>query len=396
MKRIFIFLQLFILSLSSFGQTRHLSQIFNLEKQILLNDGIKATSFMMGCEDGGKIYLCRGDAFQMSSTDYDAPVHIIDYVNDKQETIYLPYPGAKKTRRDAYFQWLNNMCVKGNKIVFAHNTSLLIYEGKQGKWKLTKALPVSKPRYVYFIDETIYVVSEENYGYEVYSYDEGDAEVKKVFDHRLEAEFLIQYGPNNFVAKDSKYLYALSAPKFNIARYNKMGDKINTLAIQIPAWQNMSQQYIDKFNALPYGSDRAIASFYASKKYSFPLAVMPLNERSFLFCYHHYDTIAQSQSCPLIFTKISDEWDSYQYEQVVDYFEDDQVIAEGFFPVYYSGVNLKLSFLIEDGMVQLCNESNVDMIGMTGQEYAAAAEAFYKKNDPIFKLRILKLKDEYR
>lgn len=389
---------LFLFSAFSYAQVLHISNYFKLENQLTLTQYTEEESSkeLVGYGDEQYIYFCKKRAFQNKETNYDAIIYTVNYKNGLQSTLRLPFPEDKKSLGNARKYWIYGISAYKDTILLATQTSNLLYTYENGIWKLANSISISNSDFSWLHQQHIYTISEDNsHGFKLWRAPLNEKSMTEVCKFNLLAHFLLQYGPNGFIKPDQKgNLYFINAPEMALHKYNIDGELLASCPIELPEWAPMSSDYINKINAMPYSSDRAMYAYFQSAKFSFPLEVLPINDNTFLLSYHHYDTIQQKESLKMLFIKIDHKWEHSQYERCTSTFSLNEIIDEEAFPIYTYQPELCLSLSIPNGVAQISKETMIDCHGMTGEEYVRAKEQFLNTHKPIMTLNIIKLKDE--
>lgn len=396
MKRLFLLISyvLFLCLSSVWGQ--HLSDYFILKSQFELTNYTEDNPReLVGTADGDKIYFCRKRAFCNQETNFDATIYIVDYKENRQYSIALPFPEEKKTINAARKYWIYGIFAMGKKLLLATQSAILVYCKEEDTWQLHNRVPIQNPDFAWITQQQVYAITEDNRsGFHLWSSHLDSKKMDCICTFELKAHFLLQYGPNGFIKRLENSLYFLNSPDFSLIKYNLKGEMMKKVNLQIPNSTRMPEDYISKVNAMPYGSDRAMYAYYHSSKFTFPLEIFPLNDTLFLISYHEYNTSSQKEALKMMVLNMDSSWEHVDYHYVETSFAQNEVIADNAFPIYYNQPELCLWVPLSNGIAQISKEAQVLYKGKTGSEYAKAKESYWQNNPPVYMLKIMELKEK--
>ena len=376
------------------AQEQYLSDYFVLKHQFKLTGYTEENSReLVGNAFDSKIYFCKKRAFFNKETNYEAAIYVVDYEENKQYLITLPFPEVKKSANAARKYWIYGIFASEKQMLLATQSAVLIYKNMNGVWKLQNSIPIQNPDFVWIAQQKVFAITEDNrMGFHLWSSSLEAERMDSVAAFELKAHFLLQYGPNGFMKRNGNSLYFLNSPDFSIVKYNLEGEVMNKVSIQIPNSTLMPADYISKVNAMPYGSDRAMYAYYHSSQFTFPLEIFPLSDTLFLISYHEYDASSQKEALKMIILKMDTMWSQVAYHHVEMNFPQDEVIKEDAFPIYYNQPELCLWVPLSNGIAQISKETEVSCKGKTGKEYTIAKEKYLQNNPPLYLLKIMELK----
>ncbi len=393
-KALSVIITLFIMSTTTFSQDEglHISNYFTIEKEINISND--EDSKLVGCGDNDFYMYCSCKAFADKKNDYQATIHSINILTGEESQFVLPFPEEKANALAARNYWIYAINIKDDNVILSTQYAILFYtQTESGKYELTQNFPTDMPVFSYFYKGGVYFGCMDNsMGFRLKYQKLKSDKQNEIQTFEMDAPFLLQYGPNGFLKKTDQYIYFLNSPDFRIRKYDLLGNQLAEIKISLPNWHPMDQDYIQKLAQMEYGGDRAVYSFYHSQKYSFPLGIIPLNDSNFIITYHQYYPADSSQQIEAIILTTNADWTQWNYVPTSFEFPQDHVIQKEEFPVYFTHFENLLLFSTQNRFWQMSQEADIPYVGKTWSDYQQEKQKYYKKNEPIIKLRVLKYK----
>lgn len=372
----------------------HLSHFFIEKNVVKASDDFPER--IVGCAYNDSFVYCSCTAFRDKDNNYQATIFALNSKTGEQSQLMIPFPEAKANMMTARNYWIYAINVTEEKIILSTQYAILFYGlDEDGEYELQQRVPTSfSPEFTYYFKGSIYYSCQDNeMGFRLVQQKINSNKQHEVQQFIIDAPFLLQYGPNGFIKATDEYIYFLNSPKFCLQKYSLTGNKIAEINIEIPNWHTMDPDYIQEMGKMEYGGDRAMYSYYHSKKYSFPLEVIPLNDRNFLLTYHQYDVADSTDGIDMILLCTNDDWSNYHYYPVSVIFPKEHVVQNDEFPIYYHHIEKCLSFSTHNMLWQLVKETDVPYRGKKWGDYENQKQEYLKKNDVVLKLRVMEFKD---
>lgn len=396
-KKNFLIVLLLCLALLPLMAQQHLSQAFELEEEWTLNanNDVLQAQGMVGCVEGNFLYCCHRRGFQNKENGFRATVCAIKLSTGEATDYALLLPEKKANATTARRYWIRGVNVKGNKLFLSVQNAILVYQrGKGNRYDFINRIPADLPDCLSLKHGQLAIVERvpEEGRFILKQQGEQGAVLDSVIGLQLPAPFMLQYEPNGFVKQLGEALYFLASPEPRIEKYSSDGEFLAVIRPQLPAWRAMPDELVRKISAMPYGSDRAMYTFFQTKEYSFPLAVHPLNDSILMLSYHQYDTFEKKEQALTALVYYSVRAGVLRVESYSHFFAEDSVIGEGMFPLYYA--QRELCLMVTDGerLVQVVREAPVEWCGRTGRAYADSVDRYFADGLPVFRVRVAKLR----
>lgn len=398
-KKVFLIMILFCLGILPVMAQQHLSVAFELEEEWILDPdkGVFQPQGMVGCVDGNVLFCCHRRGFQNKEDGFRATVCAIDISNGCQSYFTVPLPEKKANAAIARRYWIRNIYAEGNRLFLSVQNAVLIYQkGKGNRYEFLKKIPADLPECLSLENgklASVERVPEE--GRFVLKQQRGQgALLDSVMGLQLPGPFILQYEPNGFVGQSGCALYFLASPELRIEKYSSEGELLAVIRPHLPAWRAVPDELVRKISAMPYGSDRAMYTFFQTKGYSFPLAVHPLNDSILMLSYHQYDTIGHKEQMLTALVQYGEKGAVMRVKPYSHFFEEDSIIDEEQFPLYYAQRELCLQVMDGERIVQIVREAPVEWRGKTGREYSDSVDRYFADGQPEFRLRVAKLRED--
>lgn len=393
MKNISNFLLLLLLfDIHALAQTKkpHLSNFFTIEKE--LNIQIEVDGRIVGGVYHDTLLYCSPTAFIDKENNFQATIYMINAKTGEQTQFLIPFPENRANNAAARRYWIYGIGMNEKQLILSTQFAILLYsQASNGRFEFVQKIPTDMPVFSCFHKGSIFFACMDNAtGFKLYEQKLRSDKQLLIYEFKLDAPFLLQYGPNGFIKATHQFVYFLNTPSFLLQKFTLKGEKMAEIKIELPNWKQMDQAYIQQLEQMDYGGDRAMYSLYHSKPYSFPLEVIPINDHNFLLTYHCIDTIAERDAIEMIWLTTNDDWTDYTYQPCSFMFDSNHVMQQSDYPVYYYQYNKILSVTNDDRLWQIAKESDLPYCGKKWGTYETEQEQFYTNHEPIIKLRVLK------
>lgn len=375
----------------------HISKAFELESERTIAQNVEGFTHqgMLGWVKEDVLYCCYRGGFQNKETGFAAEVISIDLTTGYVENFTLPLPEKKVSALAARKYWIRGIGFVGNKIALSVQNGLLIYrQGRDDHYEFEERIAVELPDKIASKDDKLLVVrrNPEEGRFVLERQHDGRKGLDSIKELQLSAPFMLQYEPNGFVKLSEGSVYFLASPELRIEKYDDEGKKMSEICPQLPKWRAIPDKLVRKISEMPYGSDRAMFTFFQTKTYSFPLEVNPLCDSVLLLSYHQYDSIEKKEGVFTALIAYDQTGRVTRIEPYTHFFPTDSIIERDAFPLYYAQRELCLQVTDGDRIVQIVREAPVEWRGLTGQQYIGAAEQYFADHPPVVRVRVARLK----
>ena len=375
----------------------HLSNVFELEGEWIVDhdNRVFQPQGMVGCVEDGILFCCHRRGFQSKESNFHATVCAINLSTGQEIDYFVPFPEKKASPSASHKYWIRNILTEGNKLFMATQNSVLLYKkGKGNRYEFVGRLPMDLPDCLFIKNGKLAAVERVP--------EEGRFILKQQGEHgntldsamalQLPGPFMLQYEPNGFVKQSGKALYFLASPELRVEKYSTNGELLSVICPELPYWRAIPDEMVRRISDMPYGSDRAMYTFFHTKEYSFPLAVHPLGDSLLMLSYHQYDTLEKKEEVLTALVRYGKKGDILRMEPYSHFFEEDSVIGEKMFPLYFAQRELCLQVVDDERIVQVVREAPIEWRGKTGHGYNDSVEQYFANGTPEFRVRVAKLR----
>ena len=396
-KKCFLMMLFLWLTISPMLAQPHLSQAFDLKEEWTLdsdNDVLQPQG-MVGCVEGDILYCCHRRGFHNKENGFRATICAINLSTGTVTDFSIPLPEKKANAATARRYWIRCMGVEGNRLFVSVQSAILVYQkGRGNRYEFVRRIPADLPDCLSLKNgklATVERVPEEG-RFILKQQGEHGEESDSVIGLQLPGPFMLQYEPNGFVHQSGNAWYFLASPELRIEKYSLEGKRLAVICPQLPAWKPIPDELVQKISAMPYGSDRAMYTFFHTKTYSFPLAVCPLSDSLLMLSYHQYDTMMKKEQVLTALVRYCDGGEVLWVDPYSHFFAEDSVINGGMFPLYYAQRELCLQVADGERLVQIVREAPVEWRGRTGRAYTDSVDRYFADGLPAFRVRVANLR----
>lgn len=379
-------------TIAAFGQS-WIGSSFNLDTSIVLQHTFQDQNLsrLKSCVHDEVFYCIEMDAFHHKESGYNAVLHALSLRDYAQADIPLPFPSTKERKEQlATKLWIYDLSFDKDFLVLSAQDLLLLYRRKNDStfsFEAMHAHPNSKTAYLH--EGYLYILEEDHdTGYKWFRRPIRGGHEEIILDLAYEAPHVVQANPNRYLFHDSTALYFLSTRFPVLHKYSLNGNHLEDINFDLPQWHPFSEDYIQKSLSVPYGVERIYATMDEIFEYSYPKVVFPLGN-TYLLYYTQYDTLT-GKSRPA-FASI-DETGRTRLHHAQD--TSQAPYSDGRFPFnLFDTQEDKAHTSWNDLLLEISAEDTSDWHGRTPDEYKQAREAYFKRNDPVFKIRIMRYKN---
>lgn len=404
MKKIHLFILISFFEISVFSQTDllpHASSIFQIDTSFSLkyyteefeNYELIATIYQ------NRLYFCRIKAYQFDEKEKKARIYTVNLRTKEQSFFDLDFPTeVDKKYRNVNHYWISGLAVEKNKLVVFAQDKFLVYEKLSDEKYIFKQLiyfyDVDKG---YFYDNYLYTFKKDrNRGYFLYRYDTNFVKKEEVIALSFEAPFLMQFSPNRYLSIEEDYFYVLETARPTVKKFSLHGEIIDSISFfTLYPWQQIPSSLTDEIMQLNYGVERIYYALQHNNTNSYPTKIFPFKNGNLLIAYHQYD-----------FDRGRPYYDLTYYEDFVETSErgvsthlrrllyDEDTLSDNLFPYYCYDGNMCIAVPWQNSIIQISKEADIVTQNMAVKDYNRARNDYFKYDDPIFVMRILKLKEK--
>lgn len=338
----------------------------------------------------GEFYYVESTAFQKSGKAFTASIQRLSLYDYNQTTVSLPLPEELKKNSIVQSFWINDFDFQGDQAAISVQDLILLYhKSENGSWTYDTLIEHPNVKVVYFRNGNLFYLEEQHdNGYLWFQRSNVIGREEFVRPLQYDAPHVVQASPNRYLFHDTHYVYFLSNRFAKLSKYSMDGKWVEDIDFPIPQWHPFEASYIEKTLSVPYGIERIHATMADIFSYSYPKIVYPIGN-DYLMYYTQYDTLTGKSRLQYV---ILDKARKLRYYHCKDDSQD--VYDCNRFPFNLLNITEdKARTTWNDCLIELTAESNVDWRGLSPSAYEQAKESFFRRNDPIYKIRIIRYKN---
>ena len=336
-------------------------------------------------------YFTDMRAFQRKETNYDAVIHALSLDDYAQQDIRLPFPPTTERReRASGTYWIYDFDLSGDLLVVATQEQLLVYRRTGAmQYVFDTLFPHRNCKAAYLHDGSLFYLEEDHdVGYRWFQRPLQGGRERLVRELAYEAPHVVQANPNRYLFHDKKALYFLSTRFPVLHKYSLEGRWLEDIRFDLPHWHPFEDEYIRRSLSVPYGVERIFATKDEIFRYSYPKLDFPLGNDHLLY-YTQYDTLT-GKSAPA-FAMRDKEGNTRLYSA-----KDTSSAPYGAerFPFNLLHPHEDKAHLSWGNLLlEISADDTIDWRGLSPEAYKQSREAYFKRNDPVFKIRIMRYKN---
>ena len=339
----------------------------------------------------GVFYYTDMRSYQQASRNYAAVIHGIRMDNFVASSILIPLPPTVKKREEvANKYWIHDFSIYPDMVVVSTQDQILLYHrGESDTLTFDTLYNHSNIKAAYIFHDTLHYFEEEHdTGYKWFRrpLHGGQEELVRVLPY--EAPHVVQASPNRYLFHNQQHVFFLSTRFPRLQQFGLDGSWIRDFTFDIPDWHPFEEEYIRKSLSVPYGIERIYATMNEIWRYSYPKYDFPIGGGHLLY-YTQYDTTTRKSHLQYAYLDPSGNTCLFRKNDTCR----DVYGGERFpFFLFESDVD-KARLSWNDLLIEICAESAVNWTGLTPAEYQLRQEAFFKRNEPIIKIRTMRHKN---
>ncbi len=344
------------------------------------------------CINDGIFYYADIKAFQGGNPHKDAVIHAVSLYDYAQHDFILPSPPSEGKRdwKGTQF-WLNDFDFNGEHAAVSTQNQIVIYkktDNFQYVYDTIYEHPFIKATYIHQ-DQLYYLEEDHDAGYKWFRRPLHGGEEVLIRELPYEAPHVVQAQPNRYLFRNQNYVFFLSTRYPVLHQYSLDGQWVGDIEFDLPTWHPFEDDYIAKTLSVPYGVERIYLTMADIFKYSYPKVVFPLYD-NYLLYYAQYDTIAQRSHLQYaIYDQKSGETTLWSKKDTSSEAYTGERFPFNLFQPQTDKAHLSWGNLL----LEISADDTLSWLNRTPSEYEQAREAFFKQNDPVYKLRIMRYKN---
>ncbi len=343
------------------------------------------------CICDGVFYFTEMQAFQHSQNGHVATIHALslkDYAQSEL-TFSLPQSFPKKYEVENSF-WVYDFRIYEDRAVISVQDYILLYRrngGSMFQFDTMVHRPVSMA--VFLKDNKLHYFTEDHdKGYRWNCLDLQTGKDKVLTELKYEAPHIVQANPNRYLFHDENNVYFLSTRYPVLHKYDQDGRRVEDITFSLPGWHPFEDEFIKRSLSYEYGAARIYATMDKVFSYSYPKLVFPIGG-SYLMYYTQYDT-ATGKSAPMY--ALSEKGDSVKMYGCQD-LQNEPYGADRFPFNLLAPLEDKARTSWGDLLVEVTAGISNPWNGLTPAEYKQEKERFFRKNEPVLQVRVMRLKN---
>ncbi|MBQ4441760.1 MAG: hypothetical protein II899_06630 [Bacteroidales bacterium] len=365
---------------------------FELDTSIILRPSIPLQELtrIKCCIHDGTFYYTDMQAFQHKDRDYSATIHSVSLYDYAQAEFLLPLPPTKERKELLSSRlWIYDFDFDGDRLAVSTQDQLLLYHKSEGTYIFDTMYLHPNSKAVFIHNGMLnYLEEDHDAGYIWFqrAIKGGGEKLLQKLDY--EAPHVVQANPNRYLFHDSHALYFLSTRFPVLHRYDLDGHFREKVSLDIPIWHPFEDEYIRKSLSVPYGAERIYATMGEIFRYSYPKVLFPLGNTLLLY-YTQFDTLT-GKSAPAY--AILDRDGHTRLYLAKD--TSNAPYVNGRFPFNLFNVQEDKAHISWNNLlIEISAEDTSDWYGKRPEEHKRDREAFFKRNEPVFKIKIMRHKN---
>ena len=379
-------------NLICFGQ-QWIGNVFEFDTSIMIQSPHidLSNSRLKYCIDEGTLYYTDRQSYQHKETDYAAVINTFSLYDYTQSEIRLAFPHTINKRENvASSFWINDFNFNNGQVVISTQDQILLYHqtaDSQYEYDTLFRHPNVNATYIYK-GALYYLEEDHDTGYKWFRQSLTGGDETLIGELRYEVPHVVQASPNRYLFHNDNYLFFLSTRYPILHKYSLDGKWLEDIRFDIPNWHAFEDEYIQRSLTFPYGVERIQATMREIFQYSYPKYDFPFGDTHVLY-YTLYDTTAHRSAPKYAIIEKDSSTTLYERVDTDRTIFDDRHFPFNLFDTYADKARISWNNLF----VEITADDTSNWRGKTPEEFQRQQDLFYKKNDPVFKIRIYKLKD---
>ena len=349
-------------------------------------------SHLQHCIHDNIIYFTEQKAFQHAENDYAAHIYAFSLTDLTPFEFNLPLPPDNKRKEwQTGTYWITDFCFSEDQCVVSVQDHIFLYNKiSQSKFEFDTTIDHPNVKSVYLHQGDIYYLEEDHdTGYRWFRFDTENGKEILVRELPYEAPHVVQAGPNRYLFHDENNLYFLSTRYPVLSQYRLDGTWLKDVRLDLPHWHPFEDEYIQNSLRVPYGVERIYATKDQIFKYSYLKMAFPIDGQYLIF-FTQYDTCSQKSATMFAIADSTGETSLYQRKCPKDY----QFTGSRFPFNVLEPMEALVQTGWQDRLVEITADCDIDWHDLTAEEYHSLKEDWFRQNDPLIKIRIMRFKNK--
>lgn len=332
------------------------------------------------------LYFTDMKAFHDKTKDYAATIFAVNLVSLEQFTLTLPFPSHTPMKEQmARTFWVNDFSIDEHRIVVSAQDQILLYDrNRDGSYSLDTLFYHQRVKCVYTYKNDLYYLEEDHdNGYIWFLRRNLYGNEQEIGRLKYDAPHVVQANPNRYLFHTDSILFFLSTRHPQVQQYSLDGTLLKTVTLDLPLWHAFEDEYIRQSLDSPYGVERINATMGDIFKYSYLKMMYPIGDE-YLLLYTQYDTATERSHTQFAIIDSTGKSHLFSRADTSTATYDADRFPFNFLDRYAD----KARASWRDKLIEICLDSDVNWHGLTPDSFKAQEENFYKKSEPILKIRI--------
>ena len=339
----------------------------------------------------GVFYYTDIKGFQNSENGHTATIYSVSLYDYAQSEIKLSLPsGTRQKDFQANTFWINDFDIRDKKLAISVQNHILLYRQNENfQYEFDTMFDHPNIKATYLHQNVLYYLEEDHdTGYKWFRQTLRGGDETLIRELHYEAPHVVQANPNRYLFRDQHHLFFLSTRYPVLHQYSLDGQWEGDIEFDIPSWHPFENAYIEKTLSVPYGVERIYATMSDIFKYSYPKVVFPIGG-AYLLYHTQYDSIVEKSHLQYALRDNSGKTIPFSIRR-----DDNEAYREGEFPFnLFQAQTDKAHISWNDLLIEISAEDTAHWTGLTPTAYKEIRDRFFKQNDPVFKLRIMRHKN---
>ena len=396
-----LLLALFVASLHAQSPVTPFVDWLSLDSSFALGDVTAGNSQKdwVATASQGRFYCCQRKGFGITGKTYCCVIYRVDLKTGQQDTFRVEYPNLGTSwKKEAQSCCVYALSVEDDHLLLVCDNRLLLYQYDNYNYKFVKYLQCTDACMGYLCHRAVYaLVDDKERGvFRWLCFDKEDGQQARVIRELVQtAPFLLQFAPNRYLFADEHSLYYMPPGDCVVYKYSLDGHLVDSVCFHLPDSKPFPEELLSRLRSLPYGTERIYHALQCGyRRFSFAKAVDPLSDSLLLLSVNLGDENRQRQMAVLRLRKTGTCWrQDFSTLAVAD---TGTLYKDGLFPVSYhlSADNLLL-YPYQNQLIQLIQAPEEELFeGKSVIWYRHYKDLWYKKHDPIVKIRVQTVKKD--
>lgn len=381
-----------IVSESAMAQ-RWIGESFTLDTSVVISYASLPSDMMhlQYCIQDSTLFFTEQKAFQHADKGYAAHIYAFSLRDYTTFGFDLPLPPCDQQKeRMASTFWINDFRLYEDRCVISVQDHIILYHrNTPNTFEYDTIIDHPNVRAVYIYQDNLYYLEEDHdTGYKWFRFNRRTGKGEQIQELPYEAPHVVQASPNRYLFHDENNLFYLSTRYPILKKYRLDGTWLQDIRFDLPFWHPFEDEYIRQSLREPYGVERIYATKDQIFQYSYLKSVFPFENRYLVF-YTQYDTSSRKSATMFALTDSTGTATLHTRRCPGDY-----KFSEQQFPFnLYQPLEDYARISWHNCLIEITADSDTPWRGLTSDEYQKLKEEFFRKHEPIIKIRIMRFKN---